>query len=46
MREVIFKPTVGNENLYEIIDGSGIRVENFHFHRLITLVLIKDDSQI
>jgi hypothetical protein len=28
-REDIFKPTIGNESLHEIINGNGTRVVNF-----------------
>jgi hypothetical protein len=28
-RENIFKPTIGNESLHEIINGSGFRIVNF-----------------
>jgi hypothetical protein len=28
-REDIFKPTIGNENLHEIINDTGVRLVNF-----------------
>jgi hypothetical protein len=36
-REDIFKPTIGNENLHEIINGNGVTVANFATSKNLTV---------
>jgi hypothetical protein len=36
-KEGIFKPTIGNENLHEISNDNGVRVENFATSKNLTV---------